>query len=179
MKTIEEIEAELAQEREELSRVEGTPPEVYSRIVGYYRSVRNWNTGKREEYGERRLFSVAGIGVAEVGAVQEDAAQEADPVCSAAQEKAAPFSDAKADRVLLFVRKTCPACPPAKAAAEKLGLPVDYINTDSESGIAEAVKHHVLSTPTAIFLKKDGSELRRAFSSRSIAELGNAVGLAS
>jgi len=27
--------------------------EVYSRIVGYYRPVQNWNKGKREEFSQR------------------------------------------------------------------------------------------------------------------------------
>ena len=52
------IEARIAELRGELSRAEGTPTEVYSRIVGYYRSVRNWNAGKREEYGERLAFDM-------------------------------------------------------------------------------------------------------------------------
>jgi hypothetical protein len=29
------------------------PCEVYSRIVGYVRPVRNWNTGKKQEWKER------------------------------------------------------------------------------------------------------------------------------
>jgi ribonucleoside-triphosphate reductase len=56
MRNLEAIESELAQAREALSSVKGTPAEVYSRIVGYYRSVRNWNKGKREEYGQRQMF---------------------------------------------------------------------------------------------------------------------------
>ncbi|MDR0403453.1 MAG: anaerobic ribonucleoside-triphosphate reductase [Treponema sp.] len=56
MRNLEAIERELAAAREALSGVTGTPAEVYSRIVGYYRSVRNWNRGKREEYGERLMF---------------------------------------------------------------------------------------------------------------------------
>lgn len=32
--------------------------EVYARIVGYYRAVRNWNNGKREEFNERKMFAV-------------------------------------------------------------------------------------------------------------------------
>ena len=31
--------------------------EVYSRIVGYLRPVRSWNSGKAEEFGERKTFS--------------------------------------------------------------------------------------------------------------------------
>ena len=30
--------------------------EVYSRVVGYYRPIADWNIGKREEYGDRRVF---------------------------------------------------------------------------------------------------------------------------
>ena len=30
--------------------------EVYSRIVGYYRPVQQWNKGKQEEYKDRKVF---------------------------------------------------------------------------------------------------------------------------
>ncbi|MDR0706453.1 MAG: anaerobic ribonucleoside-triphosphate reductase [Treponema sp.] len=59
MRTIEEINKDLQKAREDLAQVPGGTTEVYSRIVGYYRSVRNWNKGKKEEYGERKLFEVS------------------------------------------------------------------------------------------------------------------------
>lgn len=31
--------------------------EVYSRVVGYYRPVRQWNKGKQEEFKIRKEFS--------------------------------------------------------------------------------------------------------------------------
>ena len=31
--------------------------EVYSRIVGYLRPVKNWNKGKQEEFSERKNYS--------------------------------------------------------------------------------------------------------------------------
>jgi ribonucleoside-triphosphate reductase len=34
--------------------------EVYSRVVGYLRPVKQWNEGKQAEYGNRRSFKVAG-----------------------------------------------------------------------------------------------------------------------
>jgi hypothetical protein len=49
---IERLEAELA-------GAKGTECEVYSRIVGYFRPVKQWNSGKQEEYGERETFDVA------------------------------------------------------------------------------------------------------------------------
>jgi thiol-disulfide isomerase/thioredoxin len=57
MKTLEAIEKDLRESREALASTEGRDAEVYSRIVGYYRSVRNWNKGKREEFGDRKMFA--------------------------------------------------------------------------------------------------------------------------
>lgn len=34
-----------------------TKCEVFSRVVGYYRPVQNWNKGKAEEFKERREFN--------------------------------------------------------------------------------------------------------------------------
>lgn len=34
--------------------------EVYSRVVGYFRPVEQWNRGKREEFGERREYRLGG-----------------------------------------------------------------------------------------------------------------------
>lgn len=38
----------------------GEKVECYSRVTGYYRPVKNWNKGKKEEFAERRVFKVAG-----------------------------------------------------------------------------------------------------------------------
>lgn len=34
----------------------GEKTEVYSRVVGYFRPVANWNKGKREEFLERKMY---------------------------------------------------------------------------------------------------------------------------
>jgi len=36
----------------------GRTAEVYSRVVGYYRPVQNWHSGKQEEYRQRRTYAV-------------------------------------------------------------------------------------------------------------------------
>lgn len=33
------------------------PVETYSRVVGYYRPVNQWNKGKQEEFAMRKEFS--------------------------------------------------------------------------------------------------------------------------
>lgn len=49
--TVDEILREHATTRR-------VPVEVYSRVVGYFRPVNQWNPGKREEFRERKEFSI-------------------------------------------------------------------------------------------------------------------------
>ena len=35
--------------------------EVYSRVVGYFRPVQNWNPGKKQEFTERVTYKAEGI----------------------------------------------------------------------------------------------------------------------
>lgn len=35
------------------------PTEVYSRVVGYYRPVSQWNRGKKEEYKDRKELKIS------------------------------------------------------------------------------------------------------------------------
>jgi len=176
MRNLEDIENDLAAAREALSSVEGTPAEVYSRIVGYYRSVRNWNKGKREEYGERRLYRV-----------RDDAVRAAAPSPSLSAErflKTEPLTvqpitvQSKEDRLLLFIRASCPGCVSAKAAAKQLGIPVELVSADTAEGMAEAVRRNVLSTPTAILVSPEGEELARARDAETISRMAVAEPIA-
>ena len=33
--------------------------EVYSRVVGYFRPVQNWNKGKQQEFNERKTVKIS------------------------------------------------------------------------------------------------------------------------
>ncbi|HAF07542.1 MAG: Uncharacterized protein XD76_0263 [candidate division TA06 bacterium 32_111] len=46
------------EKKEELEKVKVVPTEIYSRVVGYFRPVNNWNEGKREEFKDRKEFKV-------------------------------------------------------------------------------------------------------------------------
>jgi len=37
----------------------GAETEVYSRVVGYLRPIKQWNSGKQSEFSRRKLFKVA------------------------------------------------------------------------------------------------------------------------
>jgi ribonucleoside-triphosphate reductase len=188
MRTFEEVEKELGETRDALSHVQGNVAEVYSRIVGYYRSVRNWNKGKREEYGERKLYDVkaslagescgnkTGIQLVKANAEAVAAASAAvttvnTAAVASANAGAVGTTNDNINRLLLFVRKSCPQCPSAKTAASKLGIPVETVDAATELGIAEATRWTVMSTPTAILLSKDGKEISRAQDSLAISRL--------
>jgi ribonucleoside-triphosphate reductase len=182
MRTLEAIEKDLAAAREALSGVEGMPAEVYSRIVGYYRSVRNWNKGKREEYGERKLFEISTDDL-----VSPPKTNPLPESSSSKERKETEKSESTPDnrdfcvtgtcnglpdtRLLLFVRNACPACPSAKAAAGRLGIPVDLVNADTADGLEKARRYQVYATPTAILFNGEGREVERAWDSQSIAAL--------
>ena len=51
-----QLELRIKELERDLQNVKGTPCEVYTRIVGYFRPVKEWNPGKQEEYGERIVY---------------------------------------------------------------------------------------------------------------------------
>ncbi|MCK4982575.1 MAG: hypothetical protein KAS17_06605 [Victivallaceae bacterium] len=36
----------------------GAKTEIYSRVVGYFRPVAQWNAGKKEEFKDRKVFNI-------------------------------------------------------------------------------------------------------------------------
>jgi ribonucleoside-triphosphate reductase len=170
MENLEAIETKLTAAREALRGVKGTPTEVYSRIVGYYRSVRNWNKGKREEYGQRLMFQPDASLLASCKPVTEK------PAAEQAENKPADKSENRSEsemdiRLLLFILPACPACPSAKVAASRLGIPLELYDADTDTGLAEATRYQVMSTPTAILLSANGKELARARDAETIGKL--------
>ena len=142
MRTKQEIEAEIQAVQSELQNVHGSPTEVYARIVGYYRSVRNWNKGKREEFTERTMFNSNNSRTA-MYTDNRSAADTAD----AAVPVYTPAS------ITVFTRQTCPQCPPVKAYC-----------SDTAEGFQAAKQCGVRSCPTVIMYNEAGNELGRAYS---------------
>jgi ribonucleoside-triphosphate reductase len=36
----------------------GKECEVFSRVVGYHRPIKNWNRGKQEEFKDRKVYNI-------------------------------------------------------------------------------------------------------------------------
>ena len=113
----------------------GKEAEVYSRITGYYRPVKNWNDGKSQEYKERKLYNIAGSVLTHEGPqtqAQEDAASTA----------------ALADGVYLFASATCPNCKVAEALLSKAG--VAYTKVLAEENVALTESLGIRQAPTLV-----------------------------
>lgn len=173
MRTVAEIDADIAKVKAEMQDVHGTGTEVYARIVGYYRSVRNWNQGKREEYRHRKLFIADEASV--IAHLPESAgcgceAQGAAQIVEQGSQTLASV-EGTADHYELYVRKTCPNCPPVKECCTNLPLSGEQIDVDQAEGFARASANSVYSTPTVIFFDARGNETGRAYSVKEIRAL--------
>ena len=58
-------------DEQKVRRVRAVPCEVYSRVVGYFRPVRQWNAGKRQEFAERLTLDLAKLANLKEGADEE------------------------------------------------------------------------------------------------------------
>ncbi len=64
-------------------------------------------------------------------------------------------------RVLVFTKKTCPKCPPAKELASLLKdkeVDVSLYDLETADGLAEASMYGVMATPTIIIVGEKGTE---------------------
>ena len=98
----------------------GEDTEVYSRITGYYRPVKNWNDGKSKEFEMRKEYSLDNC-EKKIEKVKEEAKK--------ASAKAMLKSDAK-DGLLLFGTKTCPNCKMAKKLLDKKHITYEFVDAE-------------------------------------------------
>ena len=153
-RTLSAIDADIAATKEALANVKGTTTEVYARIVGYYRAVRNWNKGKRDEFNHRALFVYDG---------EKEAVKATVPETAAVTEAVATCCDTPlAMHYEFFMRQTCPNCPPVKSYMAEVLMEGRMIDVDTDTGLSEAARKGVFSAPTVIFYGADGSEIGRA-----------------
>ena len=80
----------------------GCETEVYSRITGYYRPVKNWNDGKAQEYKNRKAYVV---------------------------DNTTPRVE---DGIMLFGTKTCPNCRMAEKLLDKASTKFDFVDAEEK-----------------------------------------------
>jgi ribonucleoside-triphosphate reductase len=188
VRNVAEIDKEIAELQRQLQSVKGTETEIYTRIVGYYRSLKNWNKGKREEYDHRQTFNPgeqtrsdrAKTAVSEslvreqdrhdVGTSPRSTASAGAPTATAtaATVTRAPAAETTGITYRYFYRVGCGGCEPVRQKLADLGLRGGAYDVDSEEGFAMAAHHEIMATPTVIFYGVDGETLGRATSVHEI-----------
>ena len=115
----------------------GREAEVYSRITGYYRPVKNWNDGKSQEYKMRQVY---------------------DPFNSVLEKEECPeiSLDKYNGKIVLFGTSTCPNCKMAKELLKKAKIDFEWINAEENPEIT--MKTGVKQAPTLVLYKEDGIE---------------------
>ena len=140
----------------------GKTTEVYSRITGYYRPVRNWNDGKSSEFENRKtyepeeLFSVNRNLLEEAGV---DEPRIGTQTLGRANDAAIARANSDADRLILVTTKTCPNCQAAKNYLNQAGIEYDVILADEADGAEIAGQYSISSAPTLIVQSGEEAEL--------------------
>ena len=168
----EDIVREIDSLKDKLQHVEGKKTEVYSRIVGYYRSVNNWNKGKKEEYKHRQTFTIDNPAVEKLDEKMNVQTKEV-PVSDAVVQTSTPFNITINDRgeaktYKLFYSENCPGCPPVKNYLRQLNMDGEEIDASTDEGFAQAIKHQITGTPTVLFLDGRGEIVNKAFNTTQI-----------
>ena len=137
----------------------GKETEVYSRITGYYRPVKNWNDGKSQEYKERKTYNIETSVLTHEGPVMND---KADDACCAGT---------LADGVYLFASATCPNCKIAEALLSKAGIAFTKILAEENVALAESFG--IKQAPTLVSIS--GGEAEKFVSVPNIKKFITAV----
>lgn len=142
----------------------GRDAEVYSRITGYYRPVRNWNDGKASEFVNRKTYDTEND-IKQENAKREMPITEETPdkklhdaaKCVAAKVDAtAPESIASNGKRFLVSTKTCPKCVFIKKQLETAGLRFTPLYAEDKEGAEIAQKYNISSVP--VLVDETGSE---------------------
>ena len=136
--------------------------EVYSRITGYYRPVNNWNTGKSEEFKERKTYNINTSVLTHKGVLSDEIKE---CKCSHNEE----VNEAKEDNLTspselkLFVTSTCSNCKMVEEILHEKNIKFTEIDANANQDLVN--KYHVMSAPTLII--KDENNNEKAISSLS------------
>ena len=156
--------------------------EVYSRITGYYRPVKNWNDGKSQEFKDRVLYDLGSSklvrgdapaaaatpadqagGRAAVPTTRE-AVEVPDSVACAMGEASGDAADAASNGhaanalpagLYLVATRTCPNCKHAAAQMEQAGIAFEELFAEDNVSLAQHFR--IMQAPTLLAVAEDGS----------------------
>ena len=113
----------------------GKETEVYSRITGYYRPVKNWNIGKTEEFKMRKVYDLS---------------------TSKLKEECTNEEVIKEDKIMLFGTNACPNCKMAKEFLKKAKIDYEWVNAEENVELTKDLG--VKQAPTLVIIKNNNVE---------------------
>ena len=125
----------------------GAVTEVYSRITGYYRPVKNWNDGKTQEFKDRKVYDIGKSKLTHKGPKPESAAETEAPACEQPADNA----------TYLFATATCPNCKIAASLLDKAGVVFEKVIANDHPDMAR--EYGIRQAPTLVIV--DGGEVKK------------------
>ena len=118
----------------------GKETEIYSRITGYYRPVKNWNAGKTQEFKMRKTYVIDGENTCE-----KECCEEKEEVVKTKEYE---------DKIVLFGTSVCPNCKMAKEFLNKKEIEFEWVNAEENPEYTKEIG--VKQAPTLVVFK-DGN----------------------
>lgn len=121
--------------------------EVYSRITGYYRPVKNWNDGKLQEFKQRKTYKISAASI--------PAKRTAEKTDDRQDEKRAKVCGG--EKLTLVTTAVCPKCKAAKKMLDAVGIEYRAVLADD---VPELVREHrIMQAPTLVIEKSGKCEV--------------------
>ena len=121
----------------------GKEAEVYSRITGYYRPVKNWNAGKTQEFKQRKTY--------EISESQQPHHHDEVCCCTASKEEK---SGGPVSTLMLFTSPSCPNCKMAKMMLDKAGIAYECVDAATHLELTQSFG--IKQAPTLVAPGTDG-----------------------
>lgn len=126
----------------------GKETEVYSRITGYYRPLKNWNDGKVQEFKNRLEYDQHKAGVPEAGAAPCEAMCEACQIEPPADSSEQVPESVAAEMPILVATETCPNCRMAARFLDEAGIAFTKVYASQRPDLIET--YGIRTAPTLL-----------------------------
>jgi ribonucleoside-triphosphate reductase (formate) len=139
----------------------GGEAEVYSRITGYYRPVKNWNDGKVSEFKNRKTYT-------HTDTSEPVPLSERECRVKAETPQACPHPAKETHEAILLSTRTCPRCRMAGKLLKEAGIPFTISYAEEAEGRKLAEKYEVQSVP--VLFTPEGQIIRNLPEIRKFAQ---------
>lgn len=150
----------------------GKETEVYTRIVGYYRPLSNWNKGKAQEYTERVTYKSAGEKISAKATDKDEKSSEA--VVKTDNSSLSSRTEGVSDDTSsykFFYTQTCAKCPTIKDYVQQLpiqGEMIDAVNDPRSQSLIEELE--IRSVPTVVLYDSHDRMLKKVHTVEDLKE---------